>query len=100
MAITFQAPINWQFTPRPPQFTDIPADVEAYIQQLHNTILIMQQQISAQSGSLPVVFSETVVYGAMVDLFTSGGVTKARNANSSNTGSSGAVQPVCCFCNS
>lgn len=99
MAITYQAPLNWQLTQNPPQFADIPADVEAYIKQLHISVLLMQQQIALQSGALAVLFSETVVYGAMVQLYSAAGVLTARNANSSNTGSSAAVQPIHCFCN-
>ena len=96
--VTFAAPINFQLPLVPPYLGKVDPDLASYLRQLHTSLLLTQQLLAATTGLLAVTFSETVTFGALIQLFSNAGVINARNANSGTGGTSGAVQPCHGFC--
>lgn len=97
--VIYQGPYNFQIPQSPSEITSI-ADAQGELGKVYNALQQIILAVNAQSGSLQVVFSEAVAFGAMVNLYLSGGVLTARNANSGTGGSGGVVQPAHGFCNS
>lgn len=97
--VTYQGPYNFQIAQSPSQITTL-ADAQQELQNLSNAMQQLILAVNSQSGFLSVVFSEAVIFGAMVNLWLTGGALEARNANSGTGGSGGVVQPAHGFCSS
>lgn len=96
--IVFRAPWDFQLPQRPTHLENF-TEVEQEMARLYNCLQQMQLALAIVSNSVEVIFSETVLFGAMVNLYSNAGVLNARNANAGTGGTSGAVQPCDGFCN-